>query len=366
MDTTISGINMQTVLSHIIQKRFSRVNEDVATDALAFLLNSSEVVREGMMRLLRRFAPELESLRFETQEAEGQIRPDMWGYSSRGPRVFIENKFWAGLTDNQPVSYLKTLASYDSKTILLVIAPSARENTLWRELRNRLKDSDIRTVSEEDYTGGVRSVRTSLGPTLVLTSWDTVLTSLEHEAVNEPHVRGDLIQLRSLCQAADVDAFNPLSKQDLSDQRIPSLILQLTQTAMTACDQAVTEKVIDTQGLRPMAQWDRAGRYARFAGAAELDPGFWFGVHLNLWKAHGTSPYWLVFSKEDFGRAYDVRRRVEPWAANNNVLTVFDKGEFAVSVVATAEEDKEVVIKKLIESINQIRQLFLPGNEDSD
>lgn len=252
---------MQTVLSHIIQKRFSRVNEDVATDALAFLLNSSEVVREGMMRLLRRFAPELESLRFETQEAEGQIRPDMWGYSSRGPRVFIENKFWAGLTDNQPVSYLKTLASYDSKTILLVIAPSARENTLWRELRNRLKDSDIRTVSEEDYTGGVRSVRTSLGPTLVLTSWDTVLTSLEHEAVNEPHVRGDLIQLRSLCQAADVDAFNPLSKQDLSDQRIPSLILQLTQTAMTACDQAVTEKVIDTQGLRPMAQWDRAGRY---------------------------------------------------------------------------------------------------------
>jgi hypothetical protein len=87
MDTTISGINMQTVLSHIIQKRFSRVNEDVATDALAFLLNSSEVVREGMMRLLRRFAPELESLRFETQEAEGQIRPDMWGYSSRGPRV---------------------------------------------------------------------------------------------------------------------------------------------------------------------------------------------------------------------------------------------------------------------------------------
>jgi hypothetical protein len=27
---------MQTVFSHIIQKRFSRVNEDVATDALAY------------------------------------------------------------------------------------------------------------------------------------------------------------------------------------------------------------------------------------------------------------------------------------------------------------------------------------------
>ncbi len=28
---------MQTVFSHVIQKRFSQVNEDVATDALAFI-----------------------------------------------------------------------------------------------------------------------------------------------------------------------------------------------------------------------------------------------------------------------------------------------------------------------------------------
>ncbi len=31
---------MSTVFSHIIQKRFSGVNEDVATDALAYILAS--------------------------------------------------------------------------------------------------------------------------------------------------------------------------------------------------------------------------------------------------------------------------------------------------------------------------------------
>lgn len=44
---------MQTVFSHIIQKRFSQVNEDVATDALAYILGSSESARNGMMKLLR-------------------------------------------------------------------------------------------------------------------------------------------------------------------------------------------------------------------------------------------------------------------------------------------------------------------------
>lgn len=101
---------MQTVFSHIIQKRFSQVNEDVATDALAYVLESSEAARRGMMMLLRGLVPEMPPLRFVTQRTKAAIRPDMWGLSELEPRVFVENKFWAGLTDNQPVSYLKQLA----------------------------------------------------------------------------------------------------------------------------------------------------------------------------------------------------------------------------------------------------------------
>ena len=99
---------MSTLFSHIIQKRFSQVNEDVATDALAYILESSEAARRGMMKLLWGITAGLPQLRFRTQQAEGTIRPDMWGYGETEPRVFVESKFWAGLTDNQPCLVLET------------------------------------------------------------------------------------------------------------------------------------------------------------------------------------------------------------------------------------------------------------------
>lgn len=65
---------MKTIFSYIIQKRFSRVNEDVATDALAYVLETSESARRGIMKLLRGIVPSLPSLLFRTQEMEGTIR----------------------------------------------------------------------------------------------------------------------------------------------------------------------------------------------------------------------------------------------------------------------------------------------------
>ena len=82
---------METVFSHIVQKRFSKVNEDVATDALAFVLHSSKTARNGMMKLLRGIVPDLPELQFRTQQTEGCIRPDMWGFAGVDPRVFVEN-----------------------------------------------------------------------------------------------------------------------------------------------------------------------------------------------------------------------------------------------------------------------------------
>lgn len=100
---------MPSVYSHIIQKRLSEQNEDVATDALAYILESSDAAKKGMMKLLTGACPDLPILRFRTQQTEGSIRPDMWGFAGSDPRVYVENKFWAGVTDNQPVSYLNQI-----------------------------------------------------------------------------------------------------------------------------------------------------------------------------------------------------------------------------------------------------------------
>ena len=78
---------MSTVFSHIIQKRFSQENENVATNALAYVLQSSDAARNGMTKLLRGILPNLPLLRFKTQQMEGVIRPDMWGYADSERRI---------------------------------------------------------------------------------------------------------------------------------------------------------------------------------------------------------------------------------------------------------------------------------------
>src|ERR1017187_4981527 len=123
---------MSTVFSHIVLRRLSKEYENVATEALAFILDVSEGARTGVMKLLKVIAPELPSLRFETQQsfdteqADASARPDIWGLDEATLRVLIENKFGAGLTVNQPVEYLRKLATCPSPAVLLMVVPEAR------------------------------------------------------------------------------------------------------------------------------------------------------------------------------------------------------------------------------------------------
>jgi hypothetical protein len=252
---------METVFSHIVQTRFSRVSEDDATDALWFILHSSESARNGMMKLLHGVVPTLPLLRFQTQLSEDSSRPDMWGLDEGGPRVFLENKFWAGLTLNQPVSYLKLMAGYKQPTILLVVAPEAREHTLWRELRRRLEEAEISETSEGTAAGILHSVATDIGPILAITSWTRLLSALELEVADDPSARSDLLQLRSLCEAADSDAFVPIAPEEVTDQRTPAFIRRLASLLQTSVDLAESEGVLSTDGLNPSSSWVRFGRY---------------------------------------------------------------------------------------------------------
>ena len=366
---------MNTVFSHIIQKRFSQVNEDVATDALAYILESSESACNGMMKLLRGIVPELPELRFKTQQTEGTIRPDMWGFAENQPRVFVENKFWAGLTDNQPVSYLKQLAAYPQPTVLLVIAPAAREQTLWRELNHRLSADGISATQRTAAAAVPCSVYTQTGSVLALTSWVNVLSVLEHECADDPSARGDLVQLRALCDSADADAFAPVSRAEISDQRTPAFVVQLSSIVQAVADLAVTEKALFVGGLRPQASWERIGRYARVSGEPPRGAGAWLGIHFGLWKTHGTTPLWLIFDDGKFGRGQEVRPLIEPWATQKGILTATSGQGIAIALEIPEGEEKDGVVRSLVDDLKALAAVLdaLPpvaaqdeGQEDSD
>lgn len=350
---------MQSVFSHIIQKRFSNVNEDVATDALAYILESSESARDGMAKLLQGIAADLPALRFKTQLAEGTIRPDMWGFKGNQPRVFVENKFWAGLTENQPVSYLKQLCGYPQPTVLLVVAPAAREQTLWRELNHRLASAGIPTTPRAATASVPFSTEVQLGPILALTSWDHLLSVLEHACADDPRARGDLIQLRALCDSADVDAFIPVSRAEVTDQRSPAFILQLSSIVQAAVDLSVTLGALSIGGLRPQASWERIGRYVRIPGdLSKGSAGAWFGVHFGLWKTHGTTPLWLIFEDGDFGLGQEVRFLIEPWASQNGILISRGDHNIAIALDIPSGEEKDAVIRSLARDISGIAVLL--------
>jgi hypothetical protein len=343
---------METIFSHIIQKRFSRVNEDVATDALAFILQSSDQARTGFLKLLRGVHPDLPDLRFRTQQSEGSIRPDMQGLDGPHARVFVENKFWAGLTENQPVSYLRQLSECAQPTILLVVVPAAREQTIWRQLSKRMQADGISQSDRTTPSGMAFCATTQLGPTLALTSWRTVLAALELEAASDARAMADVAQLRALCDAADSHAFIPVAAEDLTDQRTPAFILQMNTIVQDAVQLAVTNGVLDINGLRPQASWDRAGRYVKFANAS--GSGAWIGVHLGLWKQHGGTPLWLVFAHSDFGRGMEARRVLEPWASSKGAVACSDRDQFALGLEVVAKEEKDGVVRELAADLGSI------------
>ena len=364
---------MSRILSHIIQKRFSQVNEDVATDALAYVVKESQAANNGMRKLLCGLIPNLPTLQFKTQEANGTIRPDMWGYEGSEPRVFVENKFWAGLTDNQPVNYLKQLSAYSKPTILLVVAPAARQYTLWRELQRRVAEVGISLEGLPEAAGIQNSARTSIGPILAITSWDNILSVLEHETIDDPEARGDLVQLRALCEAADTDAFSPLSPKELSDQRTPALLLELSSIWQGVTELGLSRGILDTKGTTPQASSERIGRYTYLAGTAEEQQpaGAWFGIHFRLWKKHGITPLWAVFSSTGWGQAEVVKAALESWAVREGIFTSTETdGSFVVALELPTAQERDSVIEAVLARFKEMQQCWsarpLPTGKSTD
>jgi len=359
---------MPTIFSHIIQKNFSAQYEDVATDALAYLIKSSPGAHRGMMKLLRGLlpglVPELPELRFKTQQAaqkeEGTIRPDMWGFAESGTRVFVENKFWAGLTDNQPVAYLEELAKCAQPSILLVVAPKAREHTLWSELQRRLHREDIKVSHDPSAARICASVTTQHGSILALTTWENVLSALEDETVGEQLVRADLDQLRALCDAADSDAFTPVSGEELSNQRTPALILQMSSIVNAAFQQAKSKGILNNDGLLPQRDEERIGRYARFGrGKEQKLPIAWIGIHFRLWRKHGRTPLWVVYHEDAGGQARVAEAQLASWASAKKVLALNDEdGRHVVALDIPAHEEEPRVVEAIVDRLQEMFDCF--------
>lgn len=137
--TPQGGHTLGTLFGHLAT-RFAPSAENIAIEALGFILNRSPAARRAFTSIASAAGlPLPPDLVFATQAvAEDVSRPDIEGYASDlTRRVVCECKFWAGLTINQPLTYVARLPAAEFGTLLFIV-PAARLTSLWSELGKRL------------------------------------------------------------------------------------------------------------------------------------------------------------------------------------------------------------------------------------
>ena len=115
-------LSEQSALLAHLRNRFNVGPENLATEALAFILNRYPIAREAFARHCSQYHKSLLPITgFNTQDwsAEDDAIPDLIGMSGERTPLIVEVKFQAGLTQNQPTTYLQRLIDSGDGGLLL-------------------------------------------------------------------------------------------------------------------------------------------------------------------------------------------------------------------------------------------------------
>lgn len=333
-----------TVLAHIATSNPQK--ENLATEALAFILNRAPAVRAALHRRVVALVGEVASFsRVAAQVAVGdESRPDLLLLGDSGQCLgYIEAKFWAALTAAQPVEYIRRLSDAGGG-VLVFLAPERRLPTLRLEVLERLRAADMTPSDTSGSTSlAVGSVR------LGLLSWSSLLATLHDAASEDRETLSDVHQLRGLAERFETEGFVPLTRVDLDDMDVPRRMVSLTRLAWEIVDAACQEELLSIKGLQVVAKNYGGGRYAAFKTA-----GCWVGLDHEMWSLRGRSPLWIEFDKGDWSRADRLREPLRGWL-NADPPRAFAEGkaiQVPVLIQVGAEKDRVVA-----DAVRQIREL---------
>lgn len=278
-----------SLLAYLVPRIASNGAEPAATQALAYLLNASPDLAQAFVNVVARTGvPVFPPGRIAAEEQHGDNAPDLTIRDTDGVvRVLVENKFWAGLTEAQPVAYLDALPR-DATSALVFIAPHQRIYGLWSALKDRCGDHAVEIESESgmDAITWARVDRR----TLAITSWKHVLDTLAPAAAaaGRLDLEQDVMQLRGLTDQMNAAEFLPLREDELTDVNIPWRLSNYNGLIEDVVERLVVDGIADLKGVRPAHGYTWTGRYLNMHGKFQL----WLGVDLGMWCDSGTTPLW--------------------------------------------------------------------------
>lgn len=292
-----------SILAHLV----TSMGEPGATQALTYILNQQPGIVRAFVNLLDgadiRFNPRF---RIESEKGDdsGRIsgRPDMKICDDDGrTRVLIENKFWAGLMDSQPVDYLKMLPD-DVSSGLLFIVPGKRVEMIWKELKTRCLEAGLDLGQDSPKEGWVRWVQVGTR-TMLVTDWQNVLDTLER-AADGPEIQGDVLQFRRLVETLeDAQAFPALRSDEVTNADAARRLNDYIQLIVDICDRLHGAGIMTyarntaSFGARYFCgrlRWDNDQGYLKRDDEQGREDDAFLTLSFPAWReSGGVTPLWL-------------------------------------------------------------------------
>ena len=345
-----------TLFAHLVAC-FSVHPENLATEALAYLLERGQPGWGALRRHLARTGVELPiDLCFRTQSvaADGGI-PDLVGVRSDGEcSLILEAKFWAGLTANQPVTYISRLPA-SGPSILAFVAPALRFTTLANELWRRCHDDGIEISSTIELDAECWYCTLPEGAAFVLISWrqllDVVVAGLR--AHGRAELASDAEQLMGLCRRMDEAAFLPLSSQDLAPDH-GRRIRHFCALVNDATSELVAKGLASTKGLRASAKAGWYGRYMRLAGH-----GCCLSFSADRWARLAETPIWLSVMNRQWHHTEEIRQGLAPLLATRPARLIVDDGRTLLPISLPLGAEKHAVVRRIVEQVVEVHDLLV-------
>ena len=290
-----------SLLAYLVPQKLDK--EPAATQALAYILRSSKLAAEFVRRLGLDLGFEFGRVESERRFTDigpdlTTVQPDLTIFDSDGRyRIFIENKFWADLTDKQPVQYLHALPE-DLLSGLVFIVPEQRIKTVWEDLKSQ---SCAYEFGKELTSDGVTLLQMGTR-TMCITSWRHALDLLKQISPND-YVRSDVMQLIGLVGFDDSDGFSPLCGGEFKQVSMPKRIIDYCKLVQPIIEELKSQNVV-RDDFRMTHDWDGIGRYFCLFDESE----FGLAVVLEPWGNTGITPLWLEIYPRASKLGKDYRR----------------------------------------------------------
>ena len=334
-----------TLLSFIAQRHTYGL-EDVATDALAFILSRSTPAKEALSEFLGDEHGPLPIAKAQPWaiDEHGAV-PDLACLDEDGNLVvLIESKFWAPLTYHQPVTYWQGLPA-DQRAVLLFLAPDHRVNqgALWDELEVRLRDAGHELSHAHRDRGLINATSKDDQRRLMMTTWHLLLDKMARRAREDGDTQAcfEIAELQGLAASA-IEGDKPTRDENLK---------QLITESVKRVEQS---KWADTHGLSSGRGIDYYGRYLRLGGAFA-----WLGIDYKAVRQMPEKPLWLSFYG---GYEVDVVVNVEEVRNRLKGLTEtgleWRSGEVYLPIVLPPGADRDKTLDDIVTQLEHVAELI--------